>query len=137
MAAHGQFHHYRKSTLIALIIGCVLGDLLFIIPMMIVISSNGTTSDSLSLTNSLLFSLAGWGFLILFIEVISIFVRDWRGAMTLRFSSSTVWMDRSRRARRAKYWLFPLYIVVPYIILPIYLICTWMDQRQGVKMSDG
>jgi hypothetical protein len=137
MPAHGQFHRYRKSTLIALIIGCVISDLLFIIPMVIVIGSNGTTSDSLSLTDSLLFSLAGWGFLILFIEVIIVMARDWQGAMTLRFSGSTVWVDRSWRARRARYWLFPLYIIVPYIILPIYLVRVVMDQCHVAQMSGG
>ena len=128
MAAHGQFHDYKKSTLIALITGCVIGDLLFIISMAIVMGSIGTTSDSLSLTDSLLFSLSGWGILILIIEVIFIFVRDWRGAMTLRADVDTEWTYRGRLVR-AKYWLFPLYIIVPYIILPIYLVRTWVDQR--------
>ncbi len=138
MAAHGQFHYYRKSTLIALIIGCAIGDLLFIIPMVVVIGSNGTASDSLSLTDSLLYSLAGWGILILLVEVISIFVRDWRGAMTLRFAASTEWVYRGWRARRAKYWLLPLYIIFPYIVLPIYLIRTWVDQRHvaGYRPSE-
>lgn len=72
-------------------IGCAIGDLLFIIPMIIVIGSNGTTSSSLSLTDSLLYSLAGWGILILLVEVISIFVRDWRGAMTLRVDVGIAW----------------------------------------------
>ena len=128
MAASRQFHYYRKCTLLALMIGCAIGDLLFIIPMIIVIGSNGTTSSSLSLTDSLLYGLAGWGILILLVEVISIFVRDWRGAMTLRVDVGIAWTYRGRRAR-AKYWLLPLSIIFPYIFLPIYLIRTWVDQR--------
>ena len=135
MAAHGQFHYYRKSTLVALMIGCAIGDLLFIIPMVIVIGSNGTTSSSLSLTGSFLYSLAGLGIFILFVEMIFIFVRDWRGAMTLRFAASTEWTYRGRSARRAKYWLFPLYIVFPYILLPIYLMRTVMDHRHVAQVS--
>ena len=135
MAASRQFHYYRKSTLLALMIGCAIGDLLFIIPMIIVIGSNGTTSSSLSLTDSLLYSLAGWGILILLVELISIFVRDWRGAMTLRLAVSTEWTYRGRRARRWKYWLFPLYIIFPYIFLPIYLIRTWVNQRYVAQVS--
>ncbi len=133
MATHGQYHYYGKITLTALIIGCVTGTLLFIIPMMIELSTNGITSgNSLSLADSLLYSLSGWGILILVVETIFILVRDWRGAMTLRFPATTQWRYRGRRVR-GKYWSFPLYVVFPYIMLPIYLIRTVMDQRQAVR----
>ncbi len=128
MATPGQYHYYRKSTLIALIIGCAIGVLLFIIPTMIVVGSNGTTSSSLSLADSLLFSLSGLGILILVVEMIFVMVRDWRGTMTLRFAATTTYWYKGKRVR-AKYWLFPLYIVFPYIMLPIYLIRTVVDQR--------
>ncbi len=138
MPADGQFHSYRKSTLVALMIGCVIGALLFIIPTIIAIGNNGITSDNLSLEDSLLFSLAGYGILILFAEMIFVMVRDWRGTMTLRFAASTaVWTDRSRRARRVKYWCFPLYIIFPYIMLPIYLARVVMDQRHVAQIHSG
>ena len=100
MAATWAISLLQKVHTLALMIGCAIGDLLFIIPMMIVIGSNGTTSSSLSLTDSFLYGLAGWGILILFVEMIFIFVRDWRGAMTLRFDAGIAWTYRGRRARR-------------------------------------
>jgi hypothetical protein len=133
MATSGQYHCYRKFTLVALIIGCVTGVLLFIIPTMIAVGTNGITSgNSLSLADSLLFSLSGYGILILVVETIFIMVCDWRGAMTLRFAANTQWRYRGRRVS-VKYWFFVLYVVFPYIMLPIYLIRTVMDQRQAAR----
>jgi hypothetical protein len=133
MSTHGQYHYYGKITLTTLIIGCVTGALLFIIPTMIELSTSGITSgDSLSLRDSLLYSLSGLGILILVVETIYILVCDWRGAMALRFAATTQYWYRGRRVR-VKYWFFPLYVVFPYIMLPIYLIRTVMDQRQAER----
>ncbi|MGZ3610625.1 MAG: hypothetical protein ACXVBU_11245 [Ktedonobacteraceae bacterium] len=128
MAAPGQYRYYGKITLTALVIGCVTGDLLFIIPTMIVIGSNGTTTNSPSLADSLLSSIAGLGVLILVVEMVFVMVRDWRGAMTLRFAANTKFWYRGKLVS-AKYWFFVLYVVFPYIMLPIYLFRTVMDQR--------
>ncbi|MGZ3624379.1 MAG: hypothetical protein ACXWPS_22085, partial [Ktedonobacteraceae bacterium] len=108
MAAPGQYHYYGKITLTALVIGCVTGDLLFIIPTMIVIGSNGTTTNSPSLADSLLSSIAGLGVLILVVEMVFVMVRDWRGAMTLRFAANTKFWYRGKLVS-AKYWFFVLH----------------------------
>jgi hypothetical protein len=130
MATSGQYHHYGKITLIVLIVSCVIGALLFIIPTIIFVGSGGTSTKNLSLTDILLTSLSGWGFFILFVEMVFIMVRDWRGAMALRFPVTTQWRYRGRLVR-AKNWLFVLYVIIPYIMLPIYLIRTVIDQRQS------
>jgi hypothetical protein len=95
---------------------------------MIVIGSNGITTNSPSLADSLLTSIAGLGILILVVEMIFIMIRDWWGAMTLRFAANTQWRYRGRRVS-AKYWFFVLYVIFPYIMLPIYLFRTVTDQR--------
>ncbi len=133
MATPEQYHYYDKNMLKALIIGCVIGALVFIVPTMLGTGISGTTSGNSSpLAYSLLEGLSGFGLFILVAEMIFIMVSDWRGAITLRGALKT---QRLRKGKlvSTKHWYFLLYLFFPYIMLPIYLTRTVRDQRQAAQ----
>ena len=70
MGISEQYHYYDRNTLKALIIGCVIGSLIFIVPAILSAGFNGTTPESSpSFAYGLLEGVSGFGLLILFAEL--------------------------------------------------------------------
>ena len=131
MAISEQYHYYDKNTLKALIIGCIIGALLFIVPAIMSAGFNGTTPEtSPSFAYSLLEGVSGFGLLILFAELVFVMVSDWSGVITLRGAVKTQRWKKGKLVS-TKHWYVLLYLFFPYIMLPIYLTRTARDQRQA------
>ena len=130
MGTSEQYHYYDRNTLKALIIGCVIGSLILIIPAILETGFNGTTPESSpSFAYGLLEGVSGFGILILFTEMIFVMVSDWRGVITLQGAVKTQRWKKGKLVSTI-YWYILLYLFFPYIMLPIYLTRTVRNQRQ-------
>lgn len=133
MATLDQYRYYDKNLLKALIIGCVIGIPMLIIPYALVAAINDTSSGHHFLVlNDWLGTLSGIGLLILLAEIFCVMVYDWRGAVTLRGALKT---QRLRKGKLVStiHWYVLLYLFFPYIMLPIYLTRTVRDHRQAAQ----
>ena len=131
MGTSEQYHYYDRNALKALIIGCVIGSLILIVPAIVSAGFNGTTPESSpSFAYGLLEGVSGFGILILFTELVFVMVSDWRGVITLRGAVKTQRWKKGKLVSTI-YWYVLLCLFFPYIMLPIYLTRTVRDQRQA------
>jgi Double zinc ribbon len=133
MAQSNQYRNYSKNIFTVLIIGCVTSLVLFIGPFALIGSINDNASGhSFLVQNDWLGTLSGIGLLILLVEIIGVMVYDWRGVITLRGAVKSHVMRKGKLVSTSAGFVL-LYLFLPEIMLPIYLIRAAIDYRQAAQ----
>lgn len=118
--------------LIALDCVGIIGFLLLLVPT--IISGILNPDNSSSISNSWAGSPVATGMVLLYAEVITIMVQDWRGAVTVRGAAKGYAFYKGQRVSTTSTYVL-LYIIVPYIMLPIYLIRTSLSYRHTKQLK--
>jgi hypothetical protein len=130
MTTRKAFRYYNRNVLLSLIIGYVIGLLLLIIPYALIGALNDNASGHAFLVSTnWLGSLGGIAVLLFIAEAIFVMAYDKAGALTLRGLARSQIMHQGKLVNTAPSYVL-LYLFLPEIMLPIYLIRTVMGLRQ-------
>ncbi len=138
MTENEQYQYYQKSIFMLLVLGCILGLLLFLVPFILIGAINDTVSGhSILFQNNWLGSLAGVGVVLLFIEEVGVMIYDWRGAITLRgaIKGKTIRIPYKGKQVGTVPTLVLLYLFLPEIMLPVYLVRVAMDRHRATQLK--
>lgn len=121
-----KYRDYNKRVYLFLVIICIVSWCLLIIPLVIgsVNSTDGSTIQSGPLA-----IISQIGLFILIAELVSVMVYDWRGVISLRGAFKRQTMHKGKPVSTAP-GCFLLYLFLPEIMLPIYLVRVYRDSHK-------
>lgn len=119
-----QFRNYSRNALLTLDIIGVAIMIVFLIALSISFATTNASStyDSMS-------AFVGMSTMLLYAEIIAIFVLDGQGAARLR-GAAKGYIESQGKIVSTRGLYITLYILFPYIMLPIYLVRTSLDYRK-------